>query len=131
MVIANMKAGTRTSPRVVRSPHRFYRLQLKRRHLGWLAAFSVIILVKVWQTTSVDHLNRRNGVWAEELRALRYENLQLQAKIEELRSMERITRIARKELNMIEVPKIKLEDKNAFEKLTDQFIKTDKKDIGG
>ncbi len=103
---------------------RFLRVQLKRKHLLWLLAFSLFIFIKVWQKTSVDHMNRRNGVLAEELKAIRYENLLLEAKIEELRSRERIAKIARNEMNMVEVPTIKLQDKNAFERLTDQFSKS-------
>jgi hypothetical protein len=109
-------------------PHRqkFFRIHLERKHLRWLLAFALIIFLKVWQKTSVDHMNRRNGVLAEELKAVRYENLLLEAKIEELRSMERISHIARDEMNMVEVPKIKLQDKNAFQRLTDRFSKSDK-----
>jgi cell division protein FtsB len=106
---------------------RFFRVHLKRKHLLWLLAFSLFIFIKVWQKTEVDHMNRRNGVLAEELKALRYENLLLEARIEELRSRERIAKIARNELNMVEVPTIKLQDKNAFERLTDQLSKTNDK----
>ncbi len=118
----NQFAG-RAFSRGVQRPRRprVLRLQFRRAHVLWLLAFAAVIFLKVWQKTFIDHMNRRNGVWADELKLLRYENLLLEAKIEELRSLERISQIAREQYKMIEVPKIKLQQKNAFERLTDRF----------
>ena len=102
----------------------FWRRLVQKKALFYLLLFTLIIFLKVWQTVSVDHLNRRNGLWLDELKAVQNENLLLKAKIEALRSRERITHIGLEELNMVEVPKIILQDKNSFEKLTDQIEKT-------
>jgi hypothetical protein len=101
----------------------FWHRLLQKKALLYLLLFTLIIFLKVWQTVTVDHLNRRNGLWRDELKAVQNENLLLKAKIEALRSRERITRLGREELNMVEVPKIILQDKSSFEKLTDQFEK--------
>ncbi|NLP10507.1 hypothetical protein GX408_08950 [bacterium] len=118
----NRSAG-RAFSRGVQRPRRprVWRLQLRRAHVLWLLAFTAVIFLKVWQKTFIDHMNRRNCVWADELKLLRYENLLLEAKIEELRSLERISQIAREQYQMVEVPKITLQNKNAFERLTDRF----------
>ncbi|HPN34767.1 MAG TPA: hypothetical protein PK843_09650 [bacterium] len=117
------RSAGRAFARGVQRPRRsrVLRLQLRRTHVLWLLAFAAVIFLKVWQKTFIDHMNRRNGVWADELKLLRYENLLLEAKIEELRSLERISQIARDQYHMMEVPKIKLQKKNAFERLTDRF----------
>jgi len=120
----NRLAAPRTSNAAPSQRAAFWRRLLQKRALLYLLLFTLIIFLKVWQTVTVDHLNRRNGLWRDELKAVQNENLLLKAKIEALRSRERITRLGREDLNMVEVPKIILQDKSSFEKLTDQFEKT-------
>lgn len=99
------------------------RIHLRRRHLVVLAGFALFIFLRVWQKVNVDHQYRKNGALAEELKNVRSENLLLEARIEELRSMENINKVVREGLKMEEVPVITLREKNAFERLTDTISK--------
>lgn len=99
------------------------RIHLKRKHLAALLMFAAFVLLRVWQNANVDHLHRSNGILKEELKLVRDENLALEAQIEKLRSMERLSQVVRDELQMEEVPIITLREKNAFERLTDTITR--------
>jgi len=97
-----------------------------RKVLQGLLIFSLLFFIKVWQKVNVDYQYRRNGELEIELKTLRGDNALLAARIEELRSAERLTRIAAGQLHMVMVPKINLEEKNTFERLAAALDKIQK-----
>ncbi|MBN1541600.1 septum formation initiator family protein [candidate division KSB1 bacterium] len=73
-----------------------------------LIGFAFFSFLKVWQTIRVDQLNRRNAQLNNELQKLADENALLQARIEQLKSEERIVTIARERLGLVSAPKISI-----------------------
>ncbi len=89
-----------------------YPLVKGTRRRSWvvlaLVGFAFFSFLKVWQTIRVDQLNRRNAQFNNELQKLADENALLQARIEELKSEERIVAIARDRLGLVTAPKISI-----------------------
>lgn len=83
-----------------------------------LTIIAVLVFLKVWQKVNVDHQYRFNGKLQTQLSALEGENSLLEARIEELRSRERLIDLARKELHLVPVPTLKLEEKSVLDKLS-------------
>jgi cell division protein FtsB len=74
-----------------------------------LAVFGFSCFVKVWQNVSIDQLNRKNSQLRAELRTLKNRNAILASNLDELKSMERITRLASEKLNLVQSPKVAIE----------------------
>ncbi len=89
-----------------------------RRILFLLMSIAILACLKVWQKVNVDHQNRFNGKLQAQLTALEGENALLEARIEELRSRERLGDVAREQLHLVPVPAIVLEEKSVLDKLT-------------
>ncbi|MBN2356774.1 hypothetical protein JXO59_11725 [candidate division KSB1 bacterium] len=94
-----------------------------RQVLLALLVFAMFSFFKVWQKTNIDYQYRRNDRLQAELKMLQGENALLQGKIDSLRTEERLTPIATDRLHLILVPKIILQEKNTFEKLTEKLDK--------
>jgi cell division protein FtsL len=77
-----------------------FQKRLLRKSLTWLAVVAVLLVVKVWQNVTIDKINRKNGHLRAQLQTLLQENAILEVKVEELKSMDRITKIANEELGL-------------------------------
>ena len=73
-----------------------------------LIGFAFFCFLKVWQTIRVDQLNRRNTVLNHKLQQLADNNALLEARIEKLKSEDRIVAIARDRLGLVQAPKISI-----------------------
>jgi cell division protein FtsL len=73
-----------------------------------LALFGIACFIKVWQRVSIDQMNRFNWQKRLELRQLKRENALLIVRVEQLKSYERITRIAREQLGLVSATKLTL-----------------------
>jgi cell division protein FtsL len=80
------------------SPQTRYR----RWVVGGLICFALFSVVKVWQNVRVDQLNRENARLRSRLAALKDRNAVLLATVEELKREDRIVRIAKEQLGMVE-----------------------------
>ncbi len=109
-----------------RSRYRQRKRRWQSKIFIWLFLFAVFSFVKVWQKTNIDYQYRRNDLLKMELNALQSENALLAAQIEELRSADRLTTIAAERLHMTYIPRIQLQEKTMFEKLTAKLDKLQK-----
>ncbi len=86
-----------------------------------LAILACLIFMKVWQKVNIDHQLRSNGKLEQDLLALRGENALLEVRIDELRSLQRMGQLAQRQLNLVPVPTINLQEKSVLDKLTDKL----------
>lgn len=77
-----------------------FQKRLLIKFLPWLAVVAVLLVVKVWQNVTIDKINRKNGHLRAQLQTLLQENAILEVKVEELKSMDRITKIANERLGL-------------------------------
>ena len=82
---------------------------IRRLAILALTIFGLTSFVKVWQYVSIDHINRKNSQLRADLQSLKNRNAMLTAKLDELKSMERITRLASEKLNLVQSPKMVIE----------------------
>jgi cell division protein FtsB len=94
---------------------------LYKRVLLGLLSFAIFAFLKVWQNVSVDQMIRESQKLHDRLTSVHNENIVLEAKIEELKSMERITSIAGERLGLVNAPKINLEEKGTLDKIADKI----------
>lgn|GEM_PF-1247936 len=82
---------------------------MRRLALLALTLFGMASFIKVWQYVSIDQLNRKNSQLRTDLQSLKNRNAMLTAKLDGLKSMERITRVASEQLNLVQSPKMVIE----------------------
>ena len=70
----------------------------------FLLAFGMLCILKVWLKVQNDQMLRKNGELRSTLGTLKYENALLEAKVEELKKMDRITDIAKNKIGLGKVP---------------------------
>ncbi len=93
---------------------RYYKGKKKNARLAKTAAlalalFGLFCVVKVWQSVSVDQLNRRNEKYRKNLENILDQNALLTFQVEELKRIDLITSRAKRELGFSQAPKLKLE----------------------
>ena len=80
----------------------------KKSVLFFIFVFSLLLFLKVWQTTKVDRLNRHNAVINRKLQTVDGSNALLKAEIEELKAQDRIMEIAKNRLGLVQAPKLSI-----------------------
>ena len=94
---------------MTRTQYAIPRKRPKRRTVTlWLIGFALFSFVQVWQNIKVDQINRRNAALNQELTRIEDENAVLAAQVEELKNEERIVRIARERLGLVQAPKVSI-----------------------
>jgi len=100
-------------------PHKSQYLRNREQVFIVLGIIALLVFMKVWQKVNVDHQLRRNGELQQQLLTLQGENALLEVHIDELRSMQRMDELARRDLRLVPVPTLRLKEKNIIDKIVD------------